>query len=427
MREAVLREAATPIAGLRLRVERLSNAHRRYADATGDTYYLVRTACNVGMRLLRENPAERAARGEVAAELAREALDYEPANVFAWALWRDALAAQGALEAAERVGWEALRRYPENPQWRTQLATLLDRDLGRSDEAERLLRETVALFPREPAARPQLATLLADVLDRPEEAAALLREAIEVLPDNSFNYNQLATILADRLGDRPGAIAALRLAQQRQADNEQQRQADNEVTQTLLSRLLAARPARSRPPVQRPGMPTSKPIDLGIDLTAGRARRALFLVETATDASRAAALAEVERVIADDPTLAYARYAAQRAGVPVPGARQETAFAFAFAQAAREGSMAAFEALAQHVFGMERYVARAGLTLLSDAVTFETPPGANDLEPAALARRFAVLTGDITTALRGSSADRRTFLRLLGDFAAAELSSGMVA
>jgi hypothetical protein len=202
---------------------------------------------------------------------------------------------------------------------------------------------------------------------------------------------------------------------------------DNEVTRRLVVRLQAGVRSRIQPRQAPLGLTASKPLDLGVDLTAGRARRALFLAETATDAGRAAALAELDRVLADDPTLAYARYAAQRAGVHVPGARPDTTFAFAFAQAAREGATAAFEALAQHVFGMERYVARAGITLLSDAVTFATPPGANDLEPAALARRFTVLTGEITTALRGPSADRRIFLRLLGDFAAADLSSGIVA
>jgi tetratricopeptide (TPR) repeat protein len=417
MHETILRDVGTPVAGLRLRIDRLRNGHRRYADASGDTYYLVRTACNVGMRLLRENPPERAARGEVAATLARDALDYETANVFAWALWRDALEAQGALEAAGEVGWEALRRYPENPQWRTQLATLLDRDLGRTDEAERLLRETVALFPLNPAARPQLATLLADRLDRPEEAATLLRKAIAVVPDNPYNYAQLATLLADRLGDRPGAIAVLR--------QQQQRGADNEVTPRLLARSQSGRPLRSRRPEPVRGLPASKPVDLGVDLAAARARRALFLVDTADAAHRIAALDEVRRVLAEDPGLAYARYVAERTGVL--DAQRDTTFAFAFERAAHEGSTAAFEALARHAFGMESYFARAGLVLLTNATTFDTPPAANDLEIGALSRRFAVLTKEMSDALTRTSPDRRAFLRLLSDFMAAELSGGLVA
>ncbi len=417
MFEDILRDLGAPMTRLRPRIDRLRNAHRRYADATGDTYYLVRTACNVGMRLLDTNSAEHAARGEVAAALARDALDYETANVFAWALWRKALAVQGAPDAAEQVGWEALRRYPENPQWRTQLATLLDRDLGRSDEAERLLRETVALFPLNPAARPQLATLLADRLDRPDEAATLLREATAILPDNPYSYAQLTTLLANRLGDRPGAIAVLR--------QQQQSRADNEVTPRLLARLQSGRPARSRRPEPVPGPTVSKPVDLGIDLTSSRACRALFLVETADAAHRVAALDEVKRVLADDPSLAYARYVAQRTGILE--AQRDTAFVFAFERAAREGSTTALEALARHAFGMENYFARAGLALLTNATAFETPPGANDLEAGALTRRFAVLTNEMSDALTRTSPDRRAFLRLLSDFTAAELSSGLVA
>lgn len=454
MREAVLRDAASAIAGLRPRVERLLTAHRRYADATGDTYFLVRTACNVGMRLLREMPAERAARGAVATTLAREALDYAPGHVFAWALWRDALAAQGALDAAEQVGWEALRRYPENPQWRTQLATLLDQQLGRAAEAERLLRETVLLFPLNPAARPQLATLLADRLDQPEDAAALLREAIEVLPDNPHSYTQLATLLADRLGRPEEAAALLRHAVEIGPDNPynytqlaivladrlgqpqaaidllrraEQRKAGDAVTRTLLSRLLAGQPVRSRARQAPAPRTAAASVTVDLDLPAARARRALFRVETATAGERDAALAEVRRVLADDPSLAYARYVAQRTGAAPPGARPDTGFAFAFERAARAGSTPAFEALLKHALGMELYVARAGLALVSNAAAFELPPGANDLEPAALSRRFALLAGEVSAGLARPNADRMHLLRLLSDFAATDLSRERVA
>jgi tetratricopeptide (TPR) repeat protein len=419
MLEEVLRDTSSPIAALRPRVERLLDAHRRYADATGDTYYLLRTACNVGMRLLREKPAERATRGAVAATLAREALDYAPSNAFAWGLWPNALAAQGALDTAEEVGWEAVRRYPEDPLRRTQLATLIDQQLERTTEAELLLRETVTLFPLNPAARPQLATLLADRLDRPADAVALLREAIEILPDHPYSYAQLATVLADRFGDVAGATKVLGQLQ-RQAPN-------NRALQTMLPKLRAGRPlgSSSKVPPRRAVVSTS--VDAGIDLAPARARRALFRVETAADQDHVAALDEVRRLLAEDPALAYMRYVAQRTGATKPGARPDTAFAFAFDQAARAGSTPAFEALMKHAFGMDVYLARAGLALVSNATTFAVPPAANNLESGALSRRFAVLTEDMSAALVRPNADRTAFLRLLSDFAAAELSSGLVA
>ena len=112
--------------------------HRRYADATGDVFYLVRTACNVGMRLIENGPSsELAARGETAVRLASLAFDYDPANVFAWSLLRDALVAAGRSADAELVGWEPIRRFPEDPQRRTQLATVLAKSLGRPEQPPR--------------------------------------------------------------------------------------------------------------------------------------------------------------------------------------------------------------------------------------------------------------------------------------------------
>ena len=415
--QAVLEAAARPLSQVRPMVDRLLSDQLRYADATGDTFYLIRTACNVGMRLLRGNPGESAARGEVAATLARQALHYAPTNVYAWALWRDGLAAWGALAAAEEVGWEALRRFPEDPQRRTQLATLLGSQPGRAGEAEHLLRDTVALFPREPAARPQLATLLAYQLDRPADAANLLREAIRVLPDDPYSHNQLAILLADRLGDRAGAIRLLQ--------DLQRRQAGNKMTKDLLARLLAGRRGRSALPSARPV--ARLPVDPGVDLASGRARRALFRVETADGPARAAALEEVRRLLVADPGLAYTRYVAQRTGAAAAGGRIETEFAFAFDRAAREGSAQAFGALAASAFGLRPFVARSGLVLLSGGTDFVVPTGANDAEPGSAARRFVTLTGEIGAAMRLPNADRTLYLRLVADFAAADLSLALAA
>jgi tetratricopeptide (TPR) repeat protein len=52
-------------------------------------------------------------------------LGYEPDNVFAWSLWRDALAADGDFAAAVGLGWELIRRFPHDPFMRNQLAEIL--------------------------------------------------------------------------------------------------------------------------------------------------------------------------------------------------------------------------------------------------------------------------------------------------------------
>ena len=119
----------------------------------------MRTACNIGRQLLTKGEDEAIERAESARELALQVLRYEPFNVYAWSLWRKLLAALGEYEAAELVGWKSLRRFPEDPQKRNQLALLLSGQPGESREAEGLLRETMRLFPLNVVCRTQLANL----------------------------------------------------------------------------------------------------------------------------------------------------------------------------------------------------------------------------------------------------------------------------
>ena len=419
-RERILRDVATrPIETLEPRIERLLTSHRRYADATGDLYYLVRTACNVGMRLLRQKPAERAKRGVLAARLARQALDYAPANVYAWALWRDGLAAQGAVTAVETVGWEAVRRFPEDPQWRSQLATLLTKELGRSDEAERLLRETMGLFPVNAVVRAQLATLLAEESGRYDEAERRLRETIVLLPDHPHTYTQLAILLADHFERADDAIGALEMLLKRQPDDT--------VARDLLTKMRAGQRLRRKQlkTKSRATVPTET-VEIDIDFPAARARRALFLVETAGNTDREEALAVVKRILAEYPGLAYARYVAERLGLPSTG-RPETAFAFAFEKAVGEGSADVLEALRGRTHGVDAYIVRAGLTLVSGETSFELPEAANDVDEGAASRRLGNLTGEISPALERPDIDRSPFQRLLSDFAASGLSLALAA
>jgi thioredoxin-like negative regulator of GroEL len=58
------------------------------------------------------------------------------------------------------VGWESIRRDPDDADARNQLATLLAETPGRASEAEALLRETIVAFPQDVVARNQLAEVL---------------------------------------------------------------------------------------------------------------------------------------------------------------------------------------------------------------------------------------------------------------------------
>lgn len=157
---ALLDRLDRPLAQIEMHIRNDIHARENYAQVTGFSYYLTTTCCNVGMRLLEGGANhERVGRGRLAAELALKTLRWSPDDVFGWALWRDALEAQSLLDAAELVGWESIRRYPENPQWRTQLALLFVRS-GRANDAEKLLLEARARFPTEPAIVSILAELM---------------------------------------------------------------------------------------------------------------------------------------------------------------------------------------------------------------------------------------------------------------------------
>ena len=309
--EKLLQRIGDPFAALKPGLDLLIASHRRYADATGDVFYLVRTACNIGMKLLHAGMrAERSVRGDKAVELAELAIGYQPSNVFAWALYRDGLRNAGRLADAELVGWEAIRRFPEDEQWRNQLAALLAENLHRPEEAAALLRDAIALFPDDAVARNQLATLLADDLKQPDEARKVLLAA-----------------KADGASDHVTTILLANLDQGR--------------------RLRGARHA----PVAAPIVPAR------LHLPAAEARKMLFRREAGLDQS--GAFEAFLDAAAPDP---YLDYAGARSGArPSPlGA----AFAHAFDTAERDGSATALKLLAVRASSIERLFVETTLAVL---------------------------------------------------------------
>ncbi|MDF3063863.1 MAG: hypothetical protein K0S06_3972 [Microvirga sp.] len=402
--EQILRKVNDPIASFSAAIDRLIAGHRRYADATGDVFYLVRTACNIGMRLIyRGQASEREARGEIAVRLARIAFDYDPSNVFAWSLIRDGFRAAGRSEDAELIGWEALRRFPEDPQWPTQLAPVLAEDLGRPEEAAALLRESVSLFPADAHSYTQLATILATHLDRAEEAAALLAEAASRVRENAFVRTQLATVLADDLGRHLDAKTVLETAQRDGAADE--------VTSSLLRKLSQGRPLRAEhrrsgaPPISRPSHPR-------IDLPTAVARRALYRFEHGLSNIDA-----VRELLSRHAPDAYLAYVGERTGArPAP---LKTTFALAFEDAARKGSAAALQALIRQTRPLETILVRQAIAAAEDRLEAED---SQDSEAGAAERIV-----DLTRHLSGNDAPLPPYrLLLLRDTAASLLSTDVL-
>jgi hypothetical protein len=119
--------------------------------------------------------------------------------------------------------------------------------------------------------------------------------------------------------------------------------------------------------------------------TAAQMRRALFRVRTAGPEEREAAKREVETLLQEDESLAYAHYVAAAAGVREP-AMDVTVIAAAFLAAARQGSAAALRPLVERAQGIDGVVIVTAAAAMGDEdarVRLEawTAEPANDLSP----------------------------------------------
>ena len=165
---ALLRQVKDNLAGVRPQLQVFLDRHRHYCRESGDSYYLVRTFCNLGKRLLDQDPAW-------ARELAHEAARWDPQDHYNWSLLARALGAEGDWRRAEAVYWHARRRFPHNVQSHSQLAhALLLKDQAELGEA--VYREAICLFPGNPVCYADLAHTLR-VTGRLDEAVVVYREA----------------------------------------------------------------------------------------------------------------------------------------------------------------------------------------------------------------------------------------------------------
>lgn len=149
------------------KMETLLNQVERYADASGEGYYLVTSCTNIAKIILDQAPGH-------ALTLTRRALLWEPSHGHAWSTRATALDRLGRPDLAEAVLWEALRRVPSNLAPYIDLAlTWVER--GGLAEAEALLRKAAAVDPNNKHTFPALARVLW-LRDEVNDALALLRD-----------------------------------------------------------------------------------------------------------------------------------------------------------------------------------------------------------------------------------------------------------
>lgn len=191
--------AGEPLASLSGDLERLMGRHVAYAEATGDSHFVVRTACNLGSRLLDAAP-------DRSLTFARLAVRWEPGNPHGWTLWAEALVRLERGNLAEFVFWEAIRRFPDDAVSRGALADLLA-GMGRSSEAEALYRETIRRFPDEAVSWTALGHLLLD--QRRFDEAGKAVDELERLGSRHAAASLANAIRQEQKGrPRPEAVAS---------------------------------------------------------------------------------------------------------------------------------------------------------------------------------------------------------------------------
>ncbi len=437
-----------PLGKVRNEINQVIDNFRQYARATCDSHFLVTTACNLGMALIKaeDEPVDR---GEFAAELAREALDWQPTDFYVWELWREALARQGAFDAAEEVGWETIRRFPENLHSRTALAELLSRLPGREPDAERLLRETAKRFPNNAYSWTQLGGLLARLPGRKPDAERLLRETAKRFPKDAYPRNQLIELLiAQDRSDEAAAIVDSVFAQgiadaaafdlrarlfSSAGDPEAARKIlqdgmveypKNVIIQVHLAMLDEGRVLPLKAEVYRAETELPRALaaanrqagkaDSGPVRRGGRLRRLLTeLSDREGDEKwRAAALDEVQETLAHDPNFAYADYVNRELhgarDAPAPGT-----FAIAFAEAVKRKEPDRFAELEKSSPGHVPMIDMARVVLFQDEEAGDRTVAWLDSTPGGEPRAVQALRGFLDLRMRSVQSERANFVELV--------------
>jgi hypothetical protein len=192
----LIKDIQRPIVHLRSRIEGLLASRAHYAEVTGDAFPLSVSITRIGEKLLEESsPETLVERANYVAHMSRQGLRWQPNNFWLWAQWRDALFEAGRVVAGENVGWEGIRRFPEDRMFYSQLAKALTRIPSRKAVAESLLRETMEKFPDDAVSGTQLAALLTSIPNRRGEAENLYHGLIRRFPHDPYPRSQLAELL----------------------------------------------------------------------------------------------------------------------------------------------------------------------------------------------------------------------------------------
>jgi Flp pilus assembly protein TadD len=171
-----------------------------YSQATGDSFYFIRTLSKQGSLLLKRHKLIDTSMNSLQLMIER-GLSLQPMNSSMWMIWAKWLECSGHQDAEEWVLRETIRLFPSSAPRIVLGKMLIHRK--KYKEAEYWLKEAFALNPNDNRPRIVLATLF-ERQGKYEDAKRWLLEAVEYNPDDEPPRVKLALLLM-RQGERDEA------------------------------------------------------------------------------------------------------------------------------------------------------------------------------------------------------------------------------
>ncbi|MFY9824729.1 MAG: tetratricopeptide repeat protein [Thermoanaerobaculia bacterium] len=166
--------------------EELLRDQAKFAELTGNTYFVVRSACNFAARVRESRP-------DLALAWAELARRFDPWTAFAWTIMTASLLSLDRIDEARDVATRAIERFPDNVVARNGLAEILKAQ-GHLVESELVYQETVSRFPGDLFARNGLAEVLKAQRCLPE-SELVYQETVSRFSADVVARNGLAEVL----------------------------------------------------------------------------------------------------------------------------------------------------------------------------------------------------------------------------------------
>lgn len=250
------RDQVTP--ALRTAIDR----RLKYAQETGDAYFLVRSCCRLADFLLKspDQPSHGVRDAAWALQLGQQAVLWAPGNHPSWSVVARALDELGDWPGAQTVFWYARRRFPYNPQAHNQLGHALAMR-GQVAEGEAVYRAAIRRFPHDPVCSADLGNTLR-IAQGPQAALAVYQQAQQRFPHSSAICNSLASVLIE-LGQVDKAREALDWAHRVVGRDDQKNLRVLDVLENRFQQLASGQrpPPKRLPPRPRSGAHSLAPLE----------------------------------------------------------------------------------------------------------------------------------------------------------------------